>query len=222
MVTRKKKAQKPRLAGYGEGSATSGGKLEAQDRRDSKRKASVYVDNPKIGTADKTTTSIQKRQSARRSETTQGSKAIRLDCSFVGAGGKKAVLRSFNFGSRSGLGAELKKGQPGPTKHNKGIGISRDSLVFRFGSSASSKDHGEYTREVGDILQKESYPNRGHNDQHDQEGFNKNHGVVRMGVDVGLEKPFSTDSVEPQDELSPPYRQSMELDTKSVVEVPNG
>ena len=57
VVTRKKKAQKPRSAEHGEGSATSGGELEARDRRDSKRKASVYADNSKIGAADKTSTS---------------------------------------------------------------------------------------------------------------------------------------------------------------------
>ena len=61
VVTRKKKAQKPRLAGHGEGLATSGGVLETRDRRDSKRKACVYTDSLKTGVAEKTSTSTQKR-----------------------------------------------------------------------------------------------------------------------------------------------------------------
>lgn len=60
VIMRKKKAQKPRLADHKEGFATSSGELEAQDRRDSKRKSSVSADNPKIGAANKTSTSIQK------------------------------------------------------------------------------------------------------------------------------------------------------------------
>ena len=57
VVTRKKKTQKPRLAGHGEGFATSGRVLETRDRRDSKQKAYMYIDNPKTGVADKTSTS---------------------------------------------------------------------------------------------------------------------------------------------------------------------
>ena len=67
------------------------------------------------------------------------------------------------------------------------------SPVFRFGSPAVVKDHGESTGEVGDILQRENYPNRGHNDQHDQEGSNGSHGVVQKGVDASLEEPFPSD-----------------------------
>ena len=112
------------------------------------------------------------------------------------------MLRIFKFGSSSGLGAEPKEGQPGPTTFFKGLGASVGSPMFRFGSPAVVKDHGESTGEVGDILQRENYPNRGHNDQHDQEGSNENHGVVRMGVDASLEEPLSSDRVEPQDRLS--------------------
>ena len=57
VVTRKKKTQKPKLAGHGEGFATSGRVLETRDRRDIKQKAYVYTDNPKIGVADKTSMS---------------------------------------------------------------------------------------------------------------------------------------------------------------------
>ena len=75
------------------------------------------------------------------------------------------------------------------------------SPVFRFGSLAVVKDHGESTGEVGDILQRENYPNRGHNDQHDQEGSNESHGVVRMRVDASLEEPFPSDRSESQNRL---------------------
>lgn len=153
----------------------------------------------------------------------QGSKANGLGRSTVGAGEKKkTMLRIFIFGSSSGLRAEPKEGQLGLATHTKGLGASRDSLVFRFGSSTPSKDHGESIREVGDILQRENYPNRGHNNQHDQEGSNRNCGVVRMGVNASMEEPFSTDQVKSQDGLSSHHRRSMELDTKSMVEVPNG
>ena len=178
VVTRKKKAQKPRLAGHGEGFATSGGVLETRDRRDSKRKACVYTDSLKTGVAEKTSTSTQKRQSVGGRENKQGSKATGSGRRNVGAGGKKAGLKIFNFRPSSGLGAEPKEGQTSPTTFNKGLGASVGSPVFRFGSPAVVKDHGESTGDVGDILQRENYPNRGHNDQHDQEGSNGSHGVV--------------------------------------------
>nr|POF21005.1 hypothetical protein CFP56_59199 [Quercus suber] len=222
VVIRKKKAQKPRLAEHREGSATSSKELEARDRRDSKCKASVYADNLKLGAADKTSTSIQKWQSAKGREMKQGSKATGPGHSTVGAGGKKATLRIFKFRSSSGLRAEPKEGQPGPITLNKGLGASRETPVFRFGNSTTFKDHGEYAREVGDILQRENYPNRGHNNQHDQEGSNKSHGVVRVGVNASLEEPFSFDRAELQNRLSFRHGQSMKLDTKFVVEVPNG
>lgn len=93
VIMRKKKAQKPRLAGHREESATSSGELEAQDRRDSKRKANVSADNPKIGVADKTSTSIQKQQSARGREMKQGSKANGLGRSTINAGEKKGNVK---------------------------------------------------------------------------------------------------------------------------------
>ena len=88
------------------------------------------------------------------------------------------MLRIFKFGSSSGLGAKPKEGQPGPTTLDKGLGASGETLVFRFGSTTPSKDYGECIREVGDILQRENYPNQGHNDQHDKEGSNGDHGVA--------------------------------------------
>ena len=192
VVMRKKKAQKPRPARHGEGYATSSGELEARDKKDSKRKASVYVDNSKIGAADKTSTSTQNWQSAKGRETKHGSKANGPGRNTVGAGGKKAVLRIFKFGSSSGLGAKPKEGQPGPTTLDKGFGASREAPIFRFGSITPSKDYGECTGEVGDILQRENYPNQGHNDQHDKEGSNGDHGVAQMGVDASLEEPLSS------------------------------
>lgn len=48
------------MVGYDEGTATSGGELEARDRKDNKREASVYTDNLKLGVANKTSTSIPK------------------------------------------------------------------------------------------------------------------------------------------------------------------
>ena len=96
------------------------------------------------------------------------------------------------------------------------------SPVFRFGSPAVVEDHRERTGKVGDILQRENYPNRGHNDQHDQEGSNGSYGVVRMGVDASLEEPFPFDRFESQNRLPSHHGRSMKLDTKSVVEVSNG
>nr|POF02675.1 hypothetical protein CFP56_38142 [Quercus suber] len=222
VVTRKKKAQKPRLAGLGEGSTTSGGELEARGRRDSKRKASVYADNPKIGAADKTSTSIPERQSAKGRESNRGRKSFGPGLNTVGAGGKKAGLRFFKFGYSSGLGAESKEGQAGPITPNKEIGAPGDTPVFRFGSSSTCQDHGTNTREVGDILQRENHSNRRHNDHHDQEGSYGNHGVVRMGVDASLEEHFPSDRAESQDRIPPRHGRSMEPDSKSMVEVPNG
>ena len=190
VVTRKKKAQKPRLAGHGEGLATSGGVLETRDKRDSKRKAGVYTDSLKTGVAEKTSTSTQKRQSAGRREIKQGNKATGSGHRNVGAGGNKAGLKIFKAGSSNGLGAEPKEGQTGPTTFDKGLGASMGSPVFRFGNPAVVEDHEESTGKVGDILQRENYPNRGHNNQHDQEGSNGSYWVVRIGVDASLEEPF--------------------------------
>lgn len=60
---------KPNLVGHlggkfkaGEGSSTLGREVAAHDRRDNKYKASMYVDIPKKGAADKTLTSIQKKR----------------------------------------------------------------------------------------------------------------------------------------------------------------
>ena len=182
----------------------------------------MYTDSPKTGVAEKTSTSTQKWQSAGGRENKQGSKATRPGHRNVGAGGNKAGLKIFNFGSSSGLGVEPKEGQTGPTTFNKGLGASVGSPVFRFGSPAVVEDHGESTGKVGDILQREDYPNRGHNDQHDQEGSNGSYGVVRMGVDASLEEPFPSDKFESQNKLPSHHGRSMELDTKSVVEVSNG
>ena len=222
VVTRKKKAQKPRLAGHGEGLATSGGVLETRDRRHSKHKVGVYIDSPKTGVAEKTSMSTQKRQSAGRREIKQGNKATGPGHRNVGAGGNKAELKIFKVGSSSGLGAEPKEGQTGPTTFDKGLGASMGSPVFRFGNPAVVEDHEESTGKVGDILQRENYPNRGHNDQHDQEGSNGSYGVVRIGVDASLEEPFPSDRFESQNRLPSHHGQSMELDTKSMVEVSNG
>ena len=152
VVTRKKKAQTPRLAGHGEGLASSGGVLETRDRRDSKHKAGVYTDSPKTGVAEKTSTSTQKWQSAGRREIKQGNKATGSGHRNVGARGNKAGLKIFKAGSSSGLGAEPKEGQIGPTTFNKGLDASVGSPVFRFGSPAVVEDHGESTGKVGDIL----------------------------------------------------------------------
>ena len=99
VVTRKKKAQKPRLAGHGEGFATSGGELVAHDRRDSKLKASMYTDSPKIGVADKTPMSIQKWQSAKgremRLDSKQGRRANGLGQDNAGTGEKKGNFKNF-------------------------------------------------------------------------------------------------------------------------------
>ena len=94
--------------------------------------------------------------------------------------------------------------------------------MFRFGSPAVVEDHGESTGKVGDILQRENYPNWGHNDQHDQEGSNGSYGVVRMGVDASLEEPLPSNRSESRNRLPSHYGRSMELDTKSMVEVSNG
>ena len=196
--------------------------METRDRRDSKHKVGVYTDSPKTGVAEKTSTSTQKRQSAGRREIKQGNKATGPGHRNVGVGGNKAGLKIFNFGSSSGLGAEPKEGQTGPTTFNKGLGALVGSPVFRFGSLAVVEDHGESTGKVGDILQRENYPNWGHNDQHDQEGSNGSYGVVRMGVDASLEEPFPSNRSESQNRLPSHYGRSMELDTKSMVEVSNG
>ena len=197
VVTRKKKAQKPRLAGHGEGFATLGGELVAHDRRDSKLKASMYTDSPKIGVADKTSMSIQKWQSAKgremRLDSKQGRRANGLGQDNAGIGEKKAILRIFKFGSNSGVVVKPNEGQPDPTPHSKGLDISRTPPVFRFGSFAPSKDHGECTREMKDFLQRENYSNQGHDDQYDQEGSYRNHRVVRMGANESLAEPIPTD-----------------------------
>lgn len=97
VVTRTKKTQKTNLVGLfpfrgkfrvGEGSSTSGGEVVAQDRRDSKHKASVYVDSPKKRKANKTPTSIRKKKSASgremRMDRKQAGKVNGLDRASIG------------------------------------------------------------------------------------------------------------------------------------------
>ena len=83
------------------------------------------------------------------------------------------------------------------------------------------KNYGE-NREVGVVLQGKNHSDRRRDDQMDKAGSNGDLGMVRFGVNAGLEKHVPADGGEQFVRLSSCHEQSLGVDTESLVEVCHG
>nr|POE91698.1 hypothetical protein CFP56_34470 [Quercus suber] len=89
------------------------------------------------------------------------------------------------------------------------------------GLSQSGSKHGE-SRKLGAVLQRKNSPNRRRNNQVDQVGPNGDLGMVRLGVDAGLEEHVSVDGGEQRAGVPAVVELGMGVDAESVVEVCEG